>query len=378
MNHYSIVELIAQNSVYIVAFGVFFLFALLDTVIKVCYSRILSVISLVFLCLLTGLRWETGTDWDSYHEFFKTVEPTFAYIVNVQDFDIGYTLINIGFRFFSENYSYFLILIGLLTSILIWIAISSMSPMPNLSILYFYCGYFISHFMGSNRRMIAIGFFLLGVVSIAKKESFKSYICYIFSFLFHRTSLVSVFTYFINANKGGSIKLLYIATFVSFLGILEVPVAVVEFFANHLQPLLSIELFTKALYYVETASEHVPDTVNSTLQIGLSSIKRLVFIIFYIYTIRSKDVGIETVYLVNVYLVGFIIYLAFSTVPIFQITSTYFSIVEILILPRILIEYTSRFRVLIVLALFPFMLLQLFNALNPYYELYVPYKSILE
>src|SRR5688572_25618549 len=69
------------------------------------YKIVFATFTFVYLTLFTGLRWETGTDWDSYKELFDTIEFNWTFLLNVYAFDLGYVLFNALVRTFTDNYT---------------------------------------------------------------------------------------------------------------------------------------------------------------------------------------------------------------------------------------------------------------------------------
>lgn len=70
-------------------------------------------------------------------------------------------------------------------------------------------------------------------------------------------------------------------------------------------------------------------------------------------------------------------YLLFNGSPIFQMISTYYTFIEIVLIGRIW-NYTrlqAKFIFLVVLFFYGFF--QLLSSLNAYSELYIPYKTFL-
>lgn len=125
-------------------------------------TRLLAArITLSGLALMLGLRWETGTDWTAYLDLFQELELGTSLLFAVYHFDIGYVLINAVVRLFTDSYTVFLLINSALALALIYLFLRRCSPYPNTSLLVFYTSYFVAHYMGSNRRIIAMGLLLI-------------------------------------------------------------------------------------------------------------------------------------------------------------------------------------------------------------------------
>lgn len=134
------------------------------------------------------------------------------------------------------------------------------------------------------------------------------------------------------------------------------------------------------LFYSETSDEHVPENVDPKTQMLLSFLKRSVFLAFYFWTIKKRNGLLDsfTDFIFNVYIVGFVLYLLLNGSPIFQMLSTYFTFIEIVLIGRIW-HYGGKYErlvFLIVLAFYGFF--QLLNSVNAYPELFMPYRSFLK
>jgi hypothetical protein len=85
------------------------------------------------LILLAGLRWKTGTDWNSYQTHFD-LDP---FAGGGGWFELGYELLVYGFRRLSDNYTLFLLGFGSATiGIKAWIFARLDNP---FAALFFYC-----------------------------------------------------------------------------------------------------------------------------------------------------------------------------------------------------------------------------------------------
>jgi len=76
--------------------------------------KIIFWMFLILLILFDGLRWQMGTDWQNYYDYFLKSDQ-----YDQAGMEIGFKLYTSTIRFFTENYSVYL----LITTALIYIGI---------------------------------------------------------------------------------------------------------------------------------------------------------------------------------------------------------------------------------------------------------------
>ena len=343
------------------------------------YNIILLFFTSVLLFLFTGLRWETGTDWSSYKDLFDSLELDWTFLLSVYSFDLGYVLLNAFVKLFTDNYTLFLVIDSFIAIGLVYYFLRKYSLSPSISLFVFYNSFFIAQFMGSNRRMISLGAGLFVFFYVLEK-SYKRYLFWqIVAFLFHRSSLILLLTWLV-PRKRFTTKRIFIILFICFtIGIFQLPFRLVGIMSEFLSSFSYISVIDKMLFYYENSDNVIPENTNPILVMTLSVIKRLFFLFFYLFVINRNKGVIDRLsdYFLNVYLIGFSLYLLFNGSPIFQMLSTYFTFIEIALIGRFW-QYTDikvKFRFLPFLMFYGFV--QLFSALSVYPELYIPYKLFL-
>lgn len=118
----------------------------------------------IFLCilgsiciLLSGIRWETGTDWAQYLNFFKN-NDTFEEF-NGDVFEIGYTFLNYLIKSISSQYSLLLLSMSAIIVFLKYKCISLYAIFPLTSILLNFSNYTGDLFPVRQNIALAITFF---------------------------------------------------------------------------------------------------------------------------------------------------------------------------------------------------------------------------
>lgn len=372
-----ILNLFSEGKLYIFFYILFFIIAVLEVSKDVkSYKTVILFFSSFLLFLFTGLRWETGTDWFSYKELFDTLELDWTFLLNVYAFDLGYVILNASVKLFTDNYTLFLLIDSFIAISLIFCFIKKYSPNPNLSIFIFYNAFFVSQFMGSNRRIIALGAGLFVFYSIYELKFKKYAVWQTISFLFHRTSIILLIAWFIPRERFSTKQILILLSSCLIIGIFQLPFNLVGLLGETLSSFSNNSFVEKMLFYSENNENVISENTNPLILMVLSVIKRGVFISFYLYIINKNKGVIDSIsdYFLNVYIVGFAIYLLFNGSPIFQMFSTYFTFIEIVLIGRYwsYANLKTKFSFLGILLFYGFF--QLLSSLNAYSTLYIPYN----
>jgi hypothetical protein len=154
---------------------------------------------IIFLCLfcvlLSGFRFDTGSDWDAYYETFK--HPGWDY-----PYEMGYLLLNNILSSIELEYNFFLVIISSIFIILFYCA-EKASPFINkwILMLFMYANIYVL-FLGGNRQAIAVGFSSIGTLLFIKLDSSSNIerqkflrlalSAWLVGFLFHASSLILV------------------------------------------------------------------------------------------------------------------------------------------------------------------------------------------
>lgn len=375
-----IAKLFTEGKIYLFFYILLFVLAIFEMTKDLKkYKIVIIFFSFSFLTLFTGLRWETGTDWFSYKELFDTLELDWTFLLNVYSFDLGYVILNALVKLVTDNYILFLLIDSIIALSVVFYFLKKYSPNPNISLFVFYNAFFVAQFMGSNRRIISLGAGLFVFYFIYKKE-FKKYMLWqTVAFLFHRSSIILILSWFIPHKRFTTKQIFSILFICLIIGIPQLPFKLVGFFGDVLSVFSNNSFVDKILFYSENSDSVISDNTNPLILMTLSVIKRSFFIIFYLYIIRKNSDILDPLsdYFLNIYIVGFAIYLLFNGSPIFQMLSTYFTFIEITLIGRFwnYTELKTKFIFLGVLFFYGFF--QLLSSLNAYPELYIPYKLYL-
>ena len=349
-------------TIYLIILGLLVLFGFLD-IIRLRENQKVIFIFVIFILfiLLDGLRWETGTDWKVYRDFFLNNSKE-KWMV----FEPGYVLINKIIYSISGNYSVFLIFFAFLTYSLYFKSITDYAIYPLITILFFYC-YFIGY-MGMNRQHIALAICLFSFRYIVSKDFWKFFLCVALAALFHRTALIFLVTYFLNRS---------IPPYSLLLGLIIVyllnPVI-----ASLIKPFVSAmpsQIAYRLNGYLES------EAMNSTFGIIMGTLKRaLIFLPLYLNKNWLKEKYPDIELMLNIYFLSLLIYVLFNnSVQVFVSRGNlYFgTLFEIFLIPFFLVIVKKAFSQLVVYFLFIiFAMLTLIKSISVFYDLFVPYKGL--
>ena len=153
------------------------------------------------------------------------------------------------------------------------------------------------------------------------------------------------------------------------------PFAALEALGNALSQFAHITVVDKLLFYTSGGDSQSSATFDVMGQALLGVAKRSTVLVIFISFMRWGNPDEYAQCLYNIYVLGCGIYFLLIGSPVFQVTSTYYTIVEVALLPMILSKLPQyKVPYMMYLLVVPFFLLV--SALSPYMEVYVPYRSI--
>jgi len=343
-------------------------------------GRALGRIGICILIPFIGLRWETGTDWLAYFNVFYTPTSSSEYDRVVFGIDEGYILLNHLVYQFTSDYSYFLFIDAAVSLLTVYYFIEKSTKFPAMGVYLFYTSYAVTHFMGSNRRMIAIGLVCVGFLHLLHprrlwQEWPRWTVPFAGAFAFHRTSLMAIPALMVPRRAWGPAWVIGGLLSCVILGMSGAPFALLEALARALSQFAHITIVEKLMFYTSGGDSQSSATFDVMGQALLGVAKRGSILAIFISFMRWGEPDEYTQSLYNVYVLGCGIYFLLIGSPVFQVTSTYYTMVEIVLLP-IIFSSLPRYKVPYTIYLLIAPLFLLISALSPYIELYVPYRSI--
>lgn len=327
----------------------------------------------ILFIIFGGLRWLTGTDWNSYYPYFIDLYTWKQF--NDGRFEIGYALLNFFIKSITPNFTVFLFVQALICVSLKMSVIKKIAIFPGFTLFLYFC-YNIGDILAV-RQSIAISILMYSILSIQKKD-IKQFIMLTFlATCIHNTSIIWIITYrlyWIRLSRK-NIYCIFILCFTIVFVISKYYITILNTFVSLLPENIKIfrRISAKIYYYANSYG-----AITSSFGLFLSFIKRLILLpIFLIVLKRNKN---DTVYngLLNIWIIGTVLYFLFATnLTVFQRLTTPFISVEFLLLPYILkIEKKPYLKPFVFFMISGYAILKLIKALNVYPDLYMPYYTI--
>lgn len=181
--------------IYIVILSLLYFVGLGDVkgIFKKKQKKEIFVFVFVFFWILSFIRWETGTDWDSYHECF--VKNYTLYDFQQRGFEPYYTYLNFYVKKLSDSYWVFLMTCGLIIFPLTGSTIYKYSPLPFISLLTYLLIRRADIFFV--RESIALAFCFYSIRYIETGKLFKFILCVLIGSQFHNSVFVFLPAYYI-------------------------------------------------------------------------------------------------------------------------------------------------------------------------------------
>lgn len=319
--------------------------------IEVFNSEIIEKYKAVFVfgvfCLFVfhdGFRWETGCDWDAYHFFFEFFFQETQKEGSLTSFEPGYVLFVGAIRSLTDEYSVYLIAHAILFYTFVFYGIFKCSKMPFTSLMILYM--VIVPYMGTNRQLLAVGFYLTGLYLLSKNYKWWYFGIIILASLFHRTALIGLLAYFLGRkiNKWVFISVISICLIINFSGIM-----------NMLSPIAMLlvkddVMSEKLMVYNELLDYNV-----SPLTTIISLLRKVLWIGILLYYDRLVEDKSKFYYIcLNFYFIGVAFYVLLNG-SVWQMLmsrmSMYFGITEIFIVTYVLRLFKPNYGKLIVMLL---------------------------
>ena len=277
-----------------------------DKLFKACW-----LLMTIVLCF----RFGQGTDYFGYWWHYNSIEVSGSYIVNqLGHGELGWYMLSLFFVKLRLPFTFFVGFIGLLSMVLIYIAINKHANNKILCLLLFYPEAYLTYCCSGMRQGLVLCFFLAFMIDMLLKKQYIRY--YILSFLmmqFHVASIV----------------LLVVPLFVQ-MKIKVSPIWLV------LAPIFSVVLYASGMVASMTSSVGSSDKYAEGAFSFLGLILRVVLFCI-IYIMYKPDVDKKTDIMFDIYHCGFLIYLAlFLSSILSQRLTLPLKSVEIILIPTLI------------------------------------------
>lgn len=367
----------------------FFLFILLFLcgvfdIYKVSFKlRTLVYFSLITIIFFLGsLRWETGTDWIAYHDFFVSYNDFNSFLS--KGFEIGFATLNFLVKSVTNSYTIFLAVFMFL--ILRYKSLlfrhQYFREYSLITLLLFYCYYLGDIFFV--RQAFAISLCFYAIIFIYKKSFIRFVITIIIAGLFHSTAFLFIIAYPIGLIELKTKWIILLLVISLIIGLALTYSGNVSWLNNI--PLISnisrfqekLEVYSELTQMGEKGFGQKTDPLVSFIVGFIRKALVLIPIIIYRKKLQSKFSFFNVLF--NLIVFGAIFYFILGSISqVFKRGATYFDGAELVCLPLFLYLIKSkreRFVLYIVIGIYAFS--KLYFIVNAFWDLYVPYYSIFD
>lgn len=316
-----------------------------------------------------GFRWQTGTDWVSYLDHYNEIVRFTDINTTRTGFEKGYSLFVLVIKYFSNNYTVFLIIHSSLFYYFIFNAFKKFSPFLFISLLVFYATSIGT--WGANRQFIALGICFFALQYISDKNALKFFALIALATTFHSTAILFSVFYFFDRDIKQSV-IISTLLICAIIGKTNLPYSVFSYAGGQIGGMGK----TKALLYIQRSTEA---SIKNQLSIfGL--IRRLIYLAIFMlnYNFLAERLPYYKI-LFNGFIFGLIIYFLFSSTLTIMVNrgSLYFIFLEGLLISCQLLVLNSRVeRGYLSVLLFIVSIFFLLQSISGYEDLFVPYKGV--
>ena len=260
-----------------------------------------------FFWILSFIRWETGTDWDSYYDFFRNNFNLLDFQNRL--FEPFYTYIAYFVKQLTDEYWVLLMIYSAIIYVLVTPTLLKYSPLPFVSLILYFLLRKADIFF--TRESIALAFCLFSIKYIEKRKLFPFLITVLIGVQFHKSVVVFLPAYFIYSLRL-STKQIFIIVGIFFV----ISFAAINVLKDYL---LSISYLLGDVY--EDKAESYMDRGDETFGYGVSLQRSLIqgvinnglFLLLFAYTLKKENTPFIKG-LLNLY--AFSIVLLFVTLPL--------------------------------------------------------------
>ena len=361
--------------VYILILFVLFFLGLWNVVgaLKNNGEKLLYYYVLIIFWFLSFLRWETGTDWESYLTFFNKnyildeflstdIEPFFAYL-------------NYIVKQVTDQYWVLLMVIGALIYCLTGPTIYKYSPFPFISLLVYLMLRKADIFFV--RESIAIALCFFSIRYIIKKQLWLFLLIILVASQFHRSVIVFLPAYWIYHLNYSFKKIA--ATLAIYAAVIVLIQSIMSDALISVSSLLGERFFAKTQHYIEDDADYIEGNVYGVVALLRGLLNRIIILFLLFYSYNKLRLPLLRG-LINLYVVSVIIFI--TVYPISSVLSRLYNSYDmfcVLALPFIF-KAISRKSIPIVYFLFYTYVSVRFVAgtlYGAYSYTLVPYKTIL-
>lgn len=323
--------------------------------------------------LITGSRYETGTDYLNYYNHYNDIKE---YGLTVWHEPL-YVLITVISQYINESFEFFILVWSFLTFLVLSLVLQKITPLYLLSFICYAGTYLLSNDMGTIRDSLASGILLFSVVALLNNNYLQTVTYILIASNIHRASIL-YFTIFllkeINFKNTTYLIILLLSLLLGYLKIFENILVLFFDIVSHTLTFMDqyIGRLNKYLFKYEQ-----PESVSSIVLL-----KKVILVCYFLY-FRNEIIKVFYPYKLyfNIYFFGTIIYfsLIWSHAEFAARTSSIFVYFEFILLPMpFLLKMTNLSKLLIFLFIMGTITSKYYMHIYKWYDYFVPYQSSLQ
>jgi hypothetical protein len=324
------------------------------------------VIGILFV--LSFIRWERGTDWKSYYDYFISSQS----LDFSQGKEVGWTLLNYCIRVLSDNYTVMLFVEAFILYFYLSKSITFISVYPLLSLAMYFAlskgGIFFI------RQHIALAILMYSVKYIISREQLKFLLIVLLATMIHRTALFFLIVYVLfYCNIKWYHHIVICSLSIIFTFILK------DYILQIMNTIGLSILEYKVARYMDMGDELYGAATTMERVLIRATIKKSFLILLYALFMREKlenDFLIRGIF--NIYVFGVYLYIILNSFgkEFLRITS-YFDIFDIFLYPYLIFsrrKLSQKLFLFLLVAIYS--LIRLHGSIELWPDLFIPYKSI--
>jgi hypothetical protein len=229
-------------------------------------SKYLILFAVFFFILTDGLRWQMGTDWQSYFDNYNFIDDKFT-----PGFDIGFEYYTLLLKNLFDNYSFYLLTNSFLIFGILFYTFKKFGDNNFIGFLYTFC--ILIWYSGSMRQLIAVSLLCIAISYLIERKILLYFILVIIGSFFHFSLLFCLPFYFFYNRSFKFFSIFFILMFI----IVFLLKGYIIYFENILSLLSPDKDFSNRLY----------GGLDTNIILGYGR-KILLYLIFFIYIIKLK------------------------------------------------------------------------------------------
>lgn len=362
-------------AIYIVIFIVLAIISILDLVKDDdphLNKRLIYTCCIVGLIIISSIRWETGPDWDSYHNFYVEIDQFANNSGNL--FEPGFTWIN--YVFFNAGWSYtvFLTFFAIVTIGLKALVFARYSRMLFLLLFLYYC-YYLGDVLFV-RQFTAVSLCLFGLRYVEERQFWRFLVIVLLATSIHVTASFFLLAYWLYRMEFSDRWLYFFLVAGLVVGLIDVTDWLIQLVVQAVG--VDAMVAEKILKYGDEGLD--TSFSNPYLAYALGVLKRsfiLPILIMGTKWVPEEHRGRYRSQL-NLLVFGNVIYFVFIlSVPVITRLALPFLYMEIFMLAMLVSSLKDmKLRLASIGIIVVFGLIRLYLFMQPYWDLYVPFQTI--